>query len=63
MRLSARARRSAAPAGGAGPRPAAVEAAEVYLLGQVVPVRAGAARPWLRAGPIRAWSFDFGIRG
>ena len=35
----------------------------MYLLGQVVPGRAGAARPWLRAGPIRAWSFDFGGSG
>ena len=35
------------------------DALHIYVRGQLLPAREGAARPWVWAGPVRAWSADY----
>ena len=39
--------------------PAAADRLAVFLRAQLLPTKEGAARPWVWAGPVRAWSVDY----
>jgi len=54
LKAAAAAAKKRAAAGGGDVAPA--ESHHVYVRGRLLPSRKGAARPWLWAGPLRAWA-------
>ena len=50
---------AAAAAAGANSGTSGASQLHVFLRGQLLPSRPGAARPWLWVGPVRAWAADY----